>query len=95
MRTKNRESIDTFIDRRISSPERYQFLCQMQPFQFTSCLKCRDLLSRDNYNPRFRYDKNENGLCDDCEQSRMEDEQLEAYKEEERWSFARGPRGWW
>jgi hypothetical protein len=95
MRTKNRESVDTFINRRISNPERYQFLCQMQPFQFTHCLDCHAPLSRDNYKTQFRYDENDNGLCDDCEQSRMEDEQLEAYEADERERFARGPTGWW
>jgi hypothetical protein len=95
MRTKNRESIDTFIDRRISSPERYQFLCQMQPFQFTHCLVCHERLSQDNYNPWvhawFFDDEHDNGLCNDCNQSRMEDDDLESWEAYER---KRGPTGW-
>ena len=97
MRKKNGESIhdliDTFINRRISTPGRYQFLCQMQPFQFTHCSDCCAPLSRDNYNPRFRYDGHDNGRCDDCDERIIMEAQLEAYEEEERDFFARGPRG--
>jgi hypothetical protein len=98
MRNKNGESIDdlinAFVNRRSSNPERYQFLCQMQPFQFTHCSDCCAPLSRDNYNPRFRYDDRDNGLCDDCDARTTMEAQLDAYEEEERDFFARGPRGW-
>jgi hypothetical protein len=96
MRKKYVESIhdliDTFINRRISTPGKYQFLCQMQPFQFTHCSECRAPLSRDNYNPRFRYDDRDNGLCDDCDARTIMEAQLDAYKEEERRIIARGPK---
>jgi hypothetical protein len=91
MRNKNGEFIDAFINQIISNPERYQFLCQMQPFQFTRCLVCRDPLSRDNYDPRFRYDEHDNGLCDGCEQLREEDEELESWEAYER---NHGPSRW-
>lgn len=91
MRNKNEESIDSFINQRISNPERYQFLCQMQPFKFTRCLVCRDPLSQENYDPRFRYDEHDNGLCDDCEQLREEDEELESWEAYER---NHGPSRW-
>jgi hypothetical protein len=77
--------IEAFINRRISNPARYQFLCQMQPFQFTHCLDCHATLSRDNYKIQFRYVESDNGLCDECDYRRMENEQLEA---DEAWQSA-------
>lgn len=91
IRTKNRESIDTFINRRISTPERYPFLYQIHPFQFTHCLVCHKRLSQDNYSPWFFDDEHDNGLCNDCNQSRMEDDELESWKAYER---NHGPTGW-
>ena len=97
-RKKKGEPIDdlvnAFINRRSSNPERYQFLCQMQPFQFTRCLDCCAPLSRENYNPRCRYSDHDNGLCDDCDARRTMEDQLEAYEEDERRSKERGPRRW-
>jgi hypothetical protein len=86
--------IDKFINRRSSNPERYQFLKLVQPFKFTDCSECHAPLSCENYNPLFRYDDRDNGLCDDCDARRTMEDQLEAYEEEERRFFARGPRGW-
>ena len=83
--------IDTFINRRSSNPERYQFLKLVQPFKFTDCSECHAPLSRENYKPWFRYDEHDNGLCDDCDARRTMEDQLEAYEEDDR----RGSRGWY
>lgn len=83
--------INTFINRRSSNPERYQFLKLVQPFKFTDCSECHAPLSRENYKPWFRYDEHDNGLCDDCDARRTMEDQLEAYEEDDR----RGSRGWY
>jgi len=98
MRKKNGESIhdliDTFINRRISTPGRYQFLGQMNPFQFTRCSDCDAPLSQENYCPWFRYDGHDNGRCDECHERIIMESQLKMYEREEIEFFASGPRGW-
>jgi hypothetical protein len=78
--------IKAFINRRSSNPGAYQFLNLVQPFQFTICLDCCALLSRDNYNPFVRYygHKRNNGLCDDCNDRRTEEADLKEFEEDQR-----------
>jgi len=83
--------INAFVDRRSSNPRGYQFLGQMNPFQFTRCSDCHAPLSQENYCPWFRYDGHDNGRCDECDAFATMEAQLQAYKEVERDFFARGP----